>query len=1329
MRRALVLLLAVMMAVAFWPFAGLNASAATGDDQSATAPEHKGHIGSSFTPGKYAGSEDEGAKKGEVLVLLKDSDSADLSDEDAGKIESIDALAKGGKKSAKVELTKSISVSGDDIWVFGDENGRDDMTVALAKSDSLSTEKMVKKLKDEDMVDAVSPNYIRHAYDVNDPYFGYQWSMGEYPGAGVTSKWPEDTGNSGTGDEPIVAVIDTGVDYTHEDLKGLMWENPYGNALKGSCGFNFASGYSDPLDPKDDNGHGTHCAGIIGAAVNNGKGIAGVCPDVRIMALKVLDFLGSGEDADIISAFNYVYKAKELGENVVATNCSFGGEEYNEVEERVIGRLGEIGVLCVCAAGNDGMDIDGGGAYPACYDCDNIISVAATKKVGEKAELASYSNWGKEDVDIAAPGTDILSTVSYDCFNPTLYGTDEAITKIYLSGSEDDADTIRGLTYKNIDPSEITYDETVGLFGKGSIKIHFDPAAIDKTNYKWQYFAIPYELPADYDPKDQDVVSSIAVRFSDGPQIGFDAVIGKYDRAMLLDVPLYLIDLSEDNPYREEAEKFLKRTSLDIAADFGIDEVAVFGESDYWQHLQVGRSWNNITPGLEEYDPGKDRQRAVLVIGDPGEGEFTINVDDIGVSQCVSDWSVFGQYDIYSGTSMATPCVTGAAALIAGTGGDKSAETIKNELLATANDSNSLMVKTGGALDFGNDNGFWINISSASVDTAKEQVILNGAFNVGEGSLDVKIRKTGDGTPWEDVPKAAIVGERTDSKITVENNGWINNCVDILVTGTKDGKTKTASMSEVYLVKGKKQYDVLAEDVYVLSSDAALTTDGRKIYAADSTGDHICVMDPKNIADGDIEDEVIFTKDLVKKYFDVPAESTPGSPFDFRFGDDIVLIGNTVYVKGSFCEVKGDGFEDEEDEYGGDEYEDESETFPDSSKPAYSEETALFSVNMQSGEVKKIKNPEGAELPTDSKLASFNGSLFMLGGFNEKDKQLSKKVYKYNASKKTWTAAADMPAGRAGGKVLQSRGSLIYTLGYGAESEVKDQSSDPVVPANYVFDGNGWTEGNTGLKPVYREMYKQATVTRGGSKYLDIRGSVGLCRDGLVYMDTPVADYGDTFIYDVKNDKYKSTKWNYARNLYEVMNVYDYDSPFTGIAIGRDLFGFDSMGSILKVKNAVDSALLKVSAAGAKGGRITGTGDYLYGATCTVKAIAKPGYYAKSLSVSGAKAKTVSKGLSASFAVKKDAEAKATFAKLKVKVKSKITVKAGKSKKLKAKITPSAAAKQWKLAYKSSNTKYAKVTSKGVVKAKKAGKGKTVKIKIMLKGTKKVMKTVKVKIK
>ncbi len=200
--------------------------------------------------------------------------------------------------------------------------------------------------------------------------------------------------------EVVVAVIDTGIDPDHIDLKHNLWHDP----ATGAYGWDFTT---DTANPKDEHGHGTHVAGIIGAALNRGAGVSGVVHKVSIMAVKYYSEKASGAQnlRNSIRALSY---AIDHGANII--NYSGGGPEFSMDEYVALKRAREKGVLLVAAAGNEKSDGDAADNYyyPCAYRLDNIICVAATTV---QNKLLPSSNWGKNSVDVAAPGENILSTV------------------------------------------------------------------------------------------------------------------------------------------------------------------------------------------------------------------------------------------------------------------------------------------------------------------------------------------------------------------------------------------------------------------------------------------------------------------------------------------------------------------------------------------------------------------------------------------------------------------------------------------------------------------------------------------------------------------------------------------------------------------------------------------------------------------------------------------------------------------------------------------------------------------------------------------------------
>jgi thermitase len=251
----------------------------------------------------------------------------------------------------------------------------------------------------------------------HDPQFSDQWALansgqrGGKQGADIsaTLAWAITTGS----DKVVVAVLDSGVDYTHEDLAGNMWVRPasmepYQDNELGTIddvnGFNAIDVASDPMD---ENGHGTHCAGIIGAEGENDLGIAGVNWKVKIMPLKFMNAGGFGTTKDAVEAINYVIDRKKAGVNVRIISASWGSTQKSRALEEVIRKAYENDILFVAAAGNATTNNDRNPHYPSSYNVPNVVSVAALDR---NDQLASFSNYGLKSVAVAAPGVDILST-------------------------------------------------------------------------------------------------------------------------------------------------------------------------------------------------------------------------------------------------------------------------------------------------------------------------------------------------------------------------------------------------------------------------------------------------------------------------------------------------------------------------------------------------------------------------------------------------------------------------------------------------------------------------------------------------------------------------------------------------------------------------------------------------------------------------------------------------------------------------------------------------------------------------------------------------------
>lgn len=263
----------------------------------------------------------------------------------------------------------------------------------------------------------------------NDPAIKQAWGLKKSDAARA---WSVSQGNKNT----IIAVIDTGIDINHEDLKNNLWVNPGESGLDANGrnratngidddqngfiddihGWNFVSGNSKL---NDNHGHGTHIAGIIGAEASNKKGISGISPNVSLMILKYFDPKVPNTDnlKNTVSSIRYAVK---MGAHII--NYSGGGTDFSQEEFNAIEQAEKKGILFVAAAGNERSNSDQHHYYPADYGLKNIISVTA---IDPTTEVLSSSNYGILTVDIAAPGQNILSCLPNNSYG-LMTGTSQA---------------------------------------------------------------------------------------------------------------------------------------------------------------------------------------------------------------------------------------------------------------------------------------------------------------------------------------------------------------------------------------------------------------------------------------------------------------------------------------------------------------------------------------------------------------------------------------------------------------------------------------------------------------------------------------------------------------------------------------------------------------------------------------------------------------------------------------------------------------------------------------------------------------------------------------
>src|SRR5437879_3982205 len=334
---------------------------------------------------------------------------------------------------------------------------------------------LVSELSARSDVEYAEPNYIVHTTAIpNDPRFGELWGLQNtgqiiqasvgVPGADIkaTAAWDISTGSRAN----VAAVIDTGIDYRHPDLAANVWSAPAaftvtigGQSITcpaGSHGFNAITNVCDPLD---DNNHGSHVSGTIGAVGNNGTGVVGVNWTASIMGSKFLDATGSGTTANAINAIEFAVQAKAAfaatsGANVRVLSNSWGGGAFSQALLDEINRANANDMLFVAAAGNSGTPNDLFPEYPASYNAPNVVAVAATDNTDS---LAFFSNYGPSSVHLGAPGMDVLSTTiggNYAYLSGTSMATPHVsgAALLVLSKCALNTASLKTLLLNNVDP-------------------------------------------------------------------------------------------------------------------------------------------------------------------------------------------------------------------------------------------------------------------------------------------------------------------------------------------------------------------------------------------------------------------------------------------------------------------------------------------------------------------------------------------------------------------------------------------------------------------------------------------------------------------------------------------------------------------------------------------------------------------------------------------------------------------------------------------------------------------------------------------------------------
>lgn len=630
-----------------------------------------------------------------------------------------------------------------------------DALVLVKTQDGSSTETLIEQLSENPAVRFAEPNYILKASAVDENTYedmsAQQWGLANrrQNQADLNVAPLYQAGEQGS-EEVVVAVIDSGIDATHPDLAPQMWNRgldyPELAAMGGGAyGMVTNANYDDTRNTSDDNGHGTHCAGVIGASWNS-QGTQGVCADLRLMALKYLDQNGSGNVGWAVRAYAYLSKACDLGVNLRAVNNSWGGVYISSAVRAAVDELGEKGVVSVFSSGNSTQNTDENPQTSlSSAQSPYALNVNAMNEYGRPA---FFSNYGAYSTDIYAPGVRVLSTLPQDRaeYNSLLSQDSLVYTGFEKENSATDKADIPDANGKAL--TFYAYDETkeykLGerLTAAGPDQVAYGASALD------------------INPEKQEVTQIISAPITleapqEGMSLSFTATASDFSAAVV-----YIHNLADQKTY---TPKLYNCTGY-------------YNEDGSVLYITDG-DWINNSAALEAEWVDTPFQIEIDLY-EASAADVPTYMDTVGIG------SRKVPYGTMSGTSMAAPAVTGAVALLSAAYPDEDAEKISARISGGANRSldaamNSQCI-SGGSLDTAK---AWQNPDPAPrhfVQDADSLTIDGYFFGDTQGQVEIGGAEA-TVTSWSDTHITAALPEgfeaegMTEVRVTRSDGSWGRN--------------------------------------------------------------------------------------------------------------------------------------------------------------------------------------------------------------------------------------------------------------------------------------------------------------------------------------------------------------------------------------------------------------------------------------------------------------------------------------------------------------------------------------------------------------------------
>ena len=872
---------------------------------------------------------------GEVMVRFRSGAVKDtkISLSSAQKMENVDE-GFGEAMEATDEASEAAADAKAEVQIIGKSLGEDfvikdsiafdeDLTVALVASEKYDTEEMIEKLSDNPDVAAVDANYYSqpqsYEYSLNDALNAYNYQTNSHQavnkaGKNVSAFWhdPEKTvsTNAGsawnkyqnTGREVVVAVIDSGINYNHEEFEGTLWNNPGNIGLEGEHGFCFGDNATDVMDT---HGHGTHVSGIIAAAANNGKGIAGVASGVDVKLMMLSKGTASTEGLARTTyvefgGFNYALKAKQRGVNVVAISNSWGNPGTESIFNEIVDRLGEEGIMTFFAAGNENANNDAVSYYGAGGTSQYQIVVGAVDAGGNRA---GFSNYGKSGVDVFAPGVNILSASPFSVYSPNLYTPEERAehTEFYgqFSGS---TEIIPGDESAGTSPSVIPDTAGEGVKAFGAMKFVKQKRAYSREDGEEAPLSdasleVSVEKNQGFTASDDPAVLRVTIRnaapdeeyFLYFPYEKNEATTGS-DNTKYSITAITRFQNGDASGYvnggevSKNAEGYYELTGGGNPESFFIDETQD-GEVDQITNTG-GHVSNNLLLSYDDVHPEgseETRETGIGLLVVPGETQdtppgymdeprdITIDIDSIGISKPITEegktsedvFPANSSYVLMSGTSQATPAAAAAYAVITAlnppkdgqTGAEYAMENRARFLSAvTRTDELKDLCSTGGYIDLskldgsdpatGNPDTQLPSISDVVCNTSKETLTLKGIHLTPDLKLSYK-RLAVEGAEEQALPsgKMTVNVAKDGQSITISNAKPLFGTYTEFILRDAEGAVKATGT--YFTVKGQAKLPlVFSEQTSKDDAEKDIHFPERKLLT-DTKGDTLYSFDPE----------------------------------------------------------------------------------------------------------------------------------------------------------------------------------------------------------------------------------------------------------------------------------------------------------------------------------------------------------------------------------------------------------------------------------------------------------------------------------------------------